>query len=51
MGIITAMAMVAPLLNPPPVLALLAGLSADCDAPAEEDEDEDVPEAEYVVGV
>lgn len=35
----TAMAMVAPLLKPPPVLDLLAGLSADCDEPAEEDDD------------
>lgn len=33
------MAIVAPLLNPPPVLDLLAGLSADCDAAAEEEEE------------
>lgn len=35
----TAMAIVAPLLNPPPVLDLLVGLSADCVEPAEVDED------------
>lgn len=39
MGIMTAMAIVAPLLNPPPPLDLLCGLSADCDAPAEEEEE------------
>lgn len=40
-GMMTAIAIVAPLLRPPlPPLDCPAGLSADCDAEADEDEDE-----------